>query len=226
MLHTPRALLFDLDGTLVDTAPDLAAALNHTLTLHQHTPLPIARIRPVASYGVRGLIQLGFGLTPQDAAFTPIREQLLAYYRGHLYQHSRLFPGMAAVLAQLAAQQIAWGIVTNKPGWLTAPLLAGLQLTDQAAVVVSGDTCARAKPDPAPVQYACAQLCLAPQTTWYLGDAARDMQAGRAAGCRTIGAAYGYIHPDEQITDWPTDHIIQHPTDILKLLSGSSVPTG
>ena len=219
MQNRPCALLFDLDGTLVDTAPDLAAALNHTLRQHQRAALPVEHIRPVASYGAKGLIQLGFGLTPRDASFASIRTQLLAYYQQHLYEHSRLFPGMAAVLACLAAQQIPWGVVTNKPGWLTGPLLAGLQLADQAAVVVSGDTCAHPKPDPAPVWYACDQLRLAPSVTWYLGDAARDMLAGRAAGCVTIGAAYGYIHPDEQIVDWQADHIIQHPTDILSLLS-------
>ncbi len=218
-LNTPRALLFDLDGTLIDTAPDLAAALNHILARHQRSPLPAAHIRPVASYGAKGLIQLGFGLTPRDAAFVPVREQLLAYYRQHLSEHSRLFPGMTSVLAQLAEQQIAWGVVTNKPAWLTEPLLAGLQLADQAAVIVSGDTCARSKPDPAPILYACEQLRLAPQATWYLGDAARDMLAGRAAGCVTIGAAYGYIHSDEQIADWQADHMIQHPADILNLLS-------
>ncbi len=219
MLNTPRALLFDLDGTLVDTAPDLAAALNHTLVQYQQPPLPLARIRPVVSYGARGLIRLGFGLTPEDAEFTPIREQLLAYYRQHLYQHSSLFPGMQSVLAHLAARQIVWGIVTNKPGWLTEPLLAGLQLTDQVAVIVSGDTCDRPKPDPAPIHYACEQLRLAPQASWYLGDAARDMQAGRAAGCVTVGAAYGYIHPDERIADWSADHLIQRPADILDLLA-------
>ncbi|MEL6721765.1 MAG: phosphoglycolate phosphatase [Pseudomonadota bacterium] len=219
MLNTPHALLFDLDGTLIDTAPDLAAALNHTLMQHQRAPLPIECIRPVASYGAKGLIQLGFQLTPEDTAFDSVREQLLAYYRQHICEHSRLFPGIASVLAHLTEQQIAWGIVTNKPGWLTEPLLAALQLADQAAVIVSGDTCAHAKPHPAPVLYACEQLRLNPQTTWYLGDAARDIQAGRAAGCMTVGAAYGYIHPDEQIADWQADHLIQHPTDILRLLS-------
>jgi phosphoglycolate phosphatase len=219
MLNTPRALLFDLDGTLVDTAPDLAAALNHTLVQHQQPSLPMARIRPVVSHGAQGLIRLGFGLTPEDVAFAPIREQLLAYYYQHLYQHSRLFPGMADVLACLTERQIVWGIVTNKPGWLTEPLLAGLQLTEQAAVIVSGDTCDRPKPDPAPIHYACEQLHLTPQATWYLGDAARDIQAGRAAGCVTVGAAYGYIHPDEQIADWSADHVIQRPADILDLLA-------
>ena len=217
-MSLPQAVLFDLDGTLIDTAPDLAQALNHVLQQQDRTPLPFAQIRPVVSYGALGLIKLGFNRQPGDPEFTALRTELLAYYAQHLSTHSRVFSGIHLVLQHLEVVQIPWGVVTNKPGYLTRPLLAALALDTRAAVIVSGDTCAQSKPHPAPILYACQQLQINPRHAWYIGDADRDITAGRAAGNTTIGAAYGYIHPDESVADWAADHIIQKPLELLRLL--------
>ena len=169
MLHYPKAVLFDLDGTLIDTAPDLANALNAILQQHHQAPLPYRQIRPVVSYGALGLIKLGFDQQPDDPNYPAIRTELLDYYRQHLSQESTLFSGMDEVLGYLEQTQIPWGVVTNKPGWLTNPLMAELELEQRAVVIVSGDTCAQPKPHPASILQACRVLHIAPEHTWYIG---------------------------------------------------------
>jgi phosphoglycolate phosphatase len=214
----PQAVLFDLDGTLADTAPDLAYALNRTLEHYGRDALPYATIRPVASHGGIALIRLGFQMTPDTPEFEERRQFLLQIYAANLYRETRLFPGMAAVLANLETRGIPWGIVTNKPAWLTDPLVAAMQLQHRAGCVVSGDTCPNRKPHPEPVLHACAALSRDPGDTWYIGDAGRDMQAGRAAGCVTVGALYGYLHPEDPPQSWSTDLTIDRPDALLELL--------
>jgi phosphoglycolate phosphatase len=214
----PHAVLFDLDGTLADTAPDLAFALNRTLQHFRRDVLPYEVIRPVVSHGGIALIRLGFGLAPDAPGFEERRQFLLDVYADNLCRETGLFPGMAAVLAGLEAQRIPWGVVTNKPAWLTDPLIVAMQLDRRAGCVVSGDTCARRKPHPDPILHACRLLHSDPCDTWYVGDAGRDMQAGKAAGCITIGALYGYLHPEDPPHTWQTDLTIDQPEQLLDLL--------
>ena len=214
----PEAVLFDLDGTLADTARDLAHALNQTLRHFGRPALPFERIRPVVSHGGIALIRLGFGIPPDDPGFEERRQFLLAVYKDNLCRETALFPGMAAVLSGLDSGRLPWGIVTNKPAWLTDPLIDAMALTQRAGCVISGDTCSNRKPHPEPILHACGLLGCDPGRTWYVGDAGRDMEAGRAAGCVTIGALYGYLHPDDPPATWPTDLTVDTPEQLLRLL--------
>lgn len=217
----PRAILFDLDGTLVDTAPDLAWALNATLQHYDRQPLPYASIRSQVSHGGIALIRLGFGIDTDDPAFETYRQHLLKIYRENISQHSQLFAGMDSLLEYLEQHDIAWGIVTNKPAWLTDPLLEQMQLQQRVGCVVSGDTCAEKKPHPMPVQHACQLLQVEPADTWYVGDAQRDIEAGRAAGCFTIAALFGYIEEDDCVDLWQADLQVSHATDIITLIEAA-----
>lgn len=218
VLQPPKAVLFDLDGTLADTAPDLAYALNQTLRHFDHAELPYATIRPVVSHGGMALIRLGFGIEPETPGFEERRRFLLDVYADNLCRETALFPGMPAVLERLEALDIDWGIVTNKPAWLTDPLIAAMALERRAGCVVSGDTCSQRKPHPEPILHACELLGSNPAQTWYVGDAGRDMQAGRAAGCTTVGALYGYLHPQDPPDDWHSDLNVDHPDQLLALI--------
>jgi len=202
---SPAAVLFDLDGTLADTAPDLAYALNRTLRYFGEPELSYERIRPVVSHGGIALIRLGFGIEPGSPSFEEKRQYLLDVYARNLLRETALFPGIAEGLSHLEDRDIPWGIVTNKPAWLTDPLMAAMQLTQRAGSIVSGDTCTNRKPHPEPILHACAQLRRPPEQTWYIGDAGRDMQAGRTAGCLTVAALYGYLHPEDPPDDWDAD---------------------
>ncbi|HHJ12939.1 MAG TPA: phosphoglycolate phosphatase [Gammaproteobacteria bacterium] len=215
-----RAVLFDLDGTLLDTAPDLAAALNATLALNGRTPLPFEQIRPVVSHGGRALIERGFGISPDAPGFEALRKQLLDLYQANIARETRLFPGMDSVLDTLERSGIPWGVVTNKPGWLTEPLLDALGLRPRAACVVSGDTLDRRKPDPAPLLHACALAGCDPCHTLYVGDAERDIEAGRRAGMPTLAATFGYLLEHEDPADWGADALIHQPADILPYVQG------
>ncbi len=217
-LFKPQAVLFDLDGTLADTAPDLAFALNETLRHFGREPLAYEKIRPVVSHGGIALIKLGFGLQPDDAGFEQLRQHLLEVYRNNVCRETRLFPGMPEVLDALESAGVAWGIVTNKPGWLTDPLVAALGIDTRTPAVVSGDTCERRKPHPDPIHHACTLLNHPAESCWYVGDAGRDMQAGRAAGCLTIGATFGYIHPDDPVAAWDSDLDIADPLELVQLV--------
>lgn len=213
----PHAVLFDLDGTLADTAPDLAQALNETLVHYGMPALPFETIRPVVSHGGIALVRLGFGMQPDEDGFEERRRFLLDVYAGNLCQHTALFPGMQAVLDHLADAGIDWGVVTNKPAWLTDPLMHAMGLDRVAGCIVSGDTCAHRKPHPQPILHACALIECDPHRTWYVGDAGRDMQAGRAAGCTTVGARYGYLHPEDPPEHWLADAMIDRPQQLLDL---------
>ena len=217
-LRKPDAVLFDLDGTLADTAQDLAYALNQTLLHYGQNALPYERIRPVVSHGGIALIRLGFGIEPESPGFEERRQFLLDVYKDNLCRETALFPGMATVLSGLESNRLPWGIVTNKPAWLTDPLIDAMQLGQRAGCVISGDTCARRKPHPQPILHACELLDCEPSRTWYVGDAGRDMEAGRAAGCVTVGALYGYLHPDDPPAAWQSDLNIDNPEQLLDLL--------
>ncbi len=208
-------VLFDLDGTLVDTAPDLAYALNRTLINHGREPLPFEVIRPSVSLGGVAMVKLGFNLDETDPEFTPLRNEFLAIYRDNLSLHSSLFPGMEQVLARLEDMNASWGIVTNKPAWLTNPLMQALQLDTRTDCIVSGDTLEQRKPHPAPLLHACEVLRCMPEETLYVGDARRDIEAGTNAGMMTLVAAYGYIDTAENPQNWGADGLIDSPEEIL-----------
>jgi phosphoglycolate phosphatase len=213
-----RTVLFDLDGTLADTAPDLGHALNTLLAEHHQAVLPYAAIRPVASHGAAALIELGFGIDRHDPRFAPLRERFLELYRSHLTRETRLFPGMPALLDVLPVRDINWGIVTNKPAFLTDPLVEQLGIAADAVCVVSGDTTANRKPHPEPMMHAARLAGSRPEECLYVGDAARDIEAGRAAGMKTLVALFGYIGPNEQPESWGADGMIRTPSDILDWL--------
>jgi phosphoglycolate phosphatase len=212
-------VFFDLDGTLADTAPDLAFALNALLAEHGRAAMPFAAIRPHVSHGATALVRLGFAITPETPEFNPLRERLLEIYQANLVRESRLFPGMEAVLQTLERQNIKWGVVTNKPGWLTRPLLQQLGIHDRAATVVSGDSAARRKPDPEPMFLACREAGVAAEQCLYVGDAERDIEAGRRAGMRTLVALFGYIEANASPQSWGADGYIHEPTEILRWLT-------
>lgn len=220
LLDSPRAILFDLDGTLADTAPDLAAAINRVRMERGLMPTPYQQLRPVASAGARGLIGAAFGLTPENAGYDDLRTAFLDHYESSIATDSRLFEGVAALLAQLREWNIAWGIVTNKAARFTDCLVPQIGL-QHAHCVISGDTTPHAKPHPAPLLEAARRLSLAPKECWYVGDDLRDIQAGRAAGMMTIAAGWGYCG-DLEPTGWEADALLETPLDLLKLIRQSS----
>jgi 2-phosphoglycolate phosphatase len=209
-----KTVLFDLDGTFADTAPDLADALNRTLLANQREALPFERIRPVVSHGGRALIELGFGIKDDDPNFETLRQQLLQFYQSDIARHTQLFPGIENLLADLQRDGLRWGIVTNKPAWLTEPLLATLSLPQAPCSVVSGDTLPQRKPDPAPLLHASAQCECLPAACLYIGDAERDIVAGKRAGMQTMVAGYGYIGENDEPAQWQADSYIDHPQSI------------
>lgn len=213
-----RAVLFDLDGTLLDTAPDMGTALNRLRAEHRQPPLPATAIRPWVSHGSRGLLRLGFAVGPDDAEFIPLRDRFLDLYQTNLASATAPFDGISEVLVQLERRGLPWGIVTNKPGWLTVPLLDRLALLGRAACVVSGDTVGVAKPHPEPLLYACRQIDIEPAACLYVGDAERDIEAARRAGMPALVAGYGYLGAADQPADWGARAVLNRPTALLDWL--------
>ena len=213
-----HAVLFDLDGTLLDTAPDLASALNALLTKNKKSPLPFEEIRKTVSQGGAALTRLGFPEVTDETAFENLRQDLLRIYAESICIDSGLFEEMEDLLNTIENEQVPWGIVTNKPGWLTTPLLQQLDLLDRAACVVSGDTLPHRKPLPDPLLHACKQLGLSPTYTLYIGDDPRDIYAGNAAGMYTCVASYGYIEPSLEIDRWGADFAIASPGELIKFI--------
>ncbi len=220
------AVFFDLDGTLADTAPDLARALNRVLAEEGRPALPYPRIRAEVSRGGTALIRLAFGGTPEDPDFQRRRRRFLDLYAEGLCVETRLFPGIETLLGRLEAAGLRWGIVTNKPAWLTDPLVRRLGLAGRAAAVVSGDTTDERKPHPQPLLHAARVAGADPEASLYVGDDPRDVQAGRAAGMRTLGALYGYVHPDEDPARWGADGLVHAPAEILKWVLRDGVQAG
>ena len=213
-----KAVLFDLDGTFADTAPDLAAALNQVLSEEGKPTLPFEIIRPVVSHGGIALIKLGFKFSEQHIEFERLRLRLLEIYENNINTLTTVFDGIETLLETLEAKQIAWGIVTNKPGWLTDPLMEQMGYSSRAATIVSGDTTEERKPHPEPLFYACREIDILPAECLYVGDAERDIIAGNAAGMVTLTALFGYIEPNDTPENWGANAMISHPKDIEKYL--------
>lgn len=211
-----KTVLFDLDGTLADTAPDLANALNHVLEKHHYEPLPYEKIRPIVSHGGMALVTLGFGADHPE--FDIFYKELLAHYLENIANETTLFPGMDELLVELEKENISWGVVTNKPGWLTEPLLEALNLTSRAIAIVSGDTLDERKPHPAPLLHACQQAGSKAEECIYVGDAARDIEAGNRAGMLSLVALFGYIADSDTPNEWGAHSLIDSPQAIIHLI--------
>jgi N-acetyl-D-muramate 6-phosphate phosphatase len=215
-LPAPRAVLFDLDGTLADTAPDLAAAVNWMRTERGLEPTPYALLRPTASHGARGMIGAAFGLAPGDEGFEELRDQWFARYQSAMAVHSTLFDGVADLLDGITAAGMAWGIVTNKSARFTDPLVPMIGLA-HAGCVISGDTTPHSKPHPAPLLEAARRLGIDPAHCWYVGDDQRDVEAGRAAGMVTVACNWGYCGAIDPAT-WGADYQLDTPRHLLRTL--------
>ncbi|MCR5864001.1 HAD-IA family hydrolase [Aquincola sp. J276] len=214
-IHT---VLFDLDGTLIDSAPDLAGAVNSLRERKGLAPVPYARLRPMVGTGARGMIGAAFGLQPGDEGFDALRDEFLALYERNLLQHTRVFEQMVPVLDALDVAGLRWGIVTNKAERFTLPVVQGLGLDVRAGAVVCGDTTPHAKPHPAPLLEAARRIGADPSACVYVGDDLRDVQAGRAAGMATLAAAWGYLGQGDAIGSWGADGLIDMPGELLKWL--------
>jgi N-acetyl-D-muramate 6-phosphate phosphatase len=211
-----RTVLFDLDGTLIDTAPDMANALNLLLAEEGKPSLPYANIRPVVSNGSEALVKLGFGESPPE--LDRLKQRYLDIYQAHLCVDSKLFDGMAELLRHIEQHNMNWGVVTNKPGWLTEPLMQQMGLAQRAATIVSGDTTLNRKPHPEPMFHACVRAGSEPAQCIYIGDAQRDIEAGNNAGMQTVVAMYGYISKQDDTRKWNATYHISRPDEILALL--------
>jgi len=213
-----RAVLFDLDGTLADTAGDLAGALNRLRAEHGLAALPLEIARPHTSSGARGLLKVGFDLDPDDGRYLDMRARFLDLYEQALCVHTQLFAGVAELLGELEQRSIAWGIVTNKPKRFTDPLIRLLQLHARAACVVSGDTTAKPKPAPDPLLHAAALIGIGPASCLYVGDDLRDVQGARAAAMPVFAAGWGYLGTEGRPASWGADAVLDHPLDVLRYL--------
>lgn len=211
-------LLFDLDGTLIDSAPDLAGAANDLRAHHGLPPLPHAQLRPMVGTGARGMVGVAFGVLPDDPRFAELRDAFLARYAERLLEQTQVFAAMAPVLDTLDAAGLRWGIVTNKAMRFAAPLVDGLGLSARAAVVIAGDSTPHAKPHPAPLLEAARRIGVAPAACVYIGDDHRDIVAGQAAGMATLAAAWGYLGQGEPVHAWGADGVLSSPAELLQWL--------
>lgn len=214
-----RAVLFDLDGTLVDSAPDLAGATNDMLAVRGLPAVPFEQLRPMVGAGARGMMGVAFGITPQDAAFADLRTEFFDRYEARLLQATHPFDGVPDLLAGLSEAGLRWGIVTNKIERFALPLARGMGWEGVAAAVVGGDTTGHAKPHPAPLLEAARRSGVAPQHCVYVGDDVRDIQAGKAAGMPTVAVRWGYLGQGEPIEAWGADVIFDRPSELLHWLS-------
>lgn len=218
VLQGVQAVLFDLDGTLIDSAPDLGGAADEMRVGRGWPSLPPSHYRPHAGSGARGMLQVAFGITPEHADYETLREEFYRVYEARLTLHTRPFDEVPALIDALEAHGLAWGVVTNKAHRFADPLVAAMPLLGRAATVVCGDTTPHAKPHPAPLLEAARRLGVAPHCCVYVGDDERDMLAGRSAGMRTLAAGYGYLGPLATTEHWPADARILSPLQLLKCL--------
>ena len=219
MISTVQAVLFDLDGTLIDSAPDLAGAANELRAAHGLPALPYELFRPMVGAGARGMLSVAFDLGPQHERFIELRDDFLRRYEQRMTHETRIFDAVLPVLEVLEQRRRPWGIVTNKAARFTDPLVRSLGLQLRAAAVVAGDTTPHSKPHPAPLLEAARRVGFTPEQCMYVGDDVRDVQAGRAAGMTTVVAGWGYLGPGEPIEAWGADNVIQSPTELLNLLA-------
>lgn len=213
-----KALLLDLDGTLLDTAPDMVGALNRLLDSLGKPPVEYELARQFVSRGAAGMLHIGLGLNAEDAQFAKMRQAFLDCYEQQVCVETKPFEGMLEVLEYCEQRQIVWGIVTNKPTFLTTPILRQLGLDSRSAITVCGDTLAVAKPHPAPLLHCTTLLQLAASDCLYVGDDERDIQAGTAAGMHTAAAQWGYIQTNTDIDAWQPDYIVRTPQGLLTLM--------
>lgn len=214
-----QAVLFDLDGTLIDSAPDLAGAGNDMRLARGMPALPLEHFRPMVGAGARGMVGKALDVGPHDERFTALRDEFLQRYEARMTRETRIFAGMEPLLTQLLALGLPWGIVTNKATRFTEPLVRALGLHVAAAALVCGDTTPHSKPHPAPLLEAAARMGKAARSCLYVGDDLRDVQAGRAAGMTTIVAAWGYLGAGEPVDAWGADHVIDSPHELLNILA-------
>jgi phosphoglycolate phosphatase len=214
------AVLFDLDGTLIDSAPDLASAANALLADHDRPPLPYTALRPHAGSGARGMLQAAFGLRPGDAAYDSLREAFLLHYEARMLEQTALYPAVLPVLAALDALALPWAIVTNKALRYAEPSAHALGLLPRARALVAGDSTPHTKPHPAPLLEAARRIGQDPRRCVYVGDDPRDVRAGRAAGMATLAAAWGYLGVEVPPAAWGADRVLDHPAELLQWLQG------
>jgi 2-phosphoglycolate phosphatase len=212
-----RAVLFDLDGTFADTAPDLGYAVNQMRIARGLSPVPDEKTRPVTSSGARGLLGAGFGITPDHADYPAMRDEFLAIYEANLCRETRLFDGMAELIEILESRGLTWGIVTNKAERFAVPLMQRLGYGTRTACIIGGDTTGKTKPHPEPLYAAARAIGIEPEHCLYVGDDERDIQAGRAAGMKTVAVRYGYLNGSDPAS-WGADGVVNRPTEILSLL--------
>ena len=210
-----KAVLFDFDGTLADTAPDLGYALNRQRIARGLPELSIAQIRPQASAGSRGLLDLGFNIKPGDSDYEAMRDEFLYFYAQRLCHDTRLFPGVRELVDQLEARNLPWGIVTNKPARFARPLIQMLGLAQRIDCIMCGDETSYTKPHPQPLLIASNKMAISPAECIYVGDDIRDVQASLAAGMRPVIARYGYLGNDQAPEDWGASHLIDRPEELL-----------
>ena len=218
MTNARTIVLFDLDGTLIDSAPDLAGAANDMRTARGLPALPLSTLRQMVGSGARGMVGTAFDVAPGDSEYDALREEFLQRYEGRMTQATHVFPAVVGLLERLRHHGIAWGIVTNKATRYAEPIVAALGLQGPAATLVCGDTTPHAKPHPAPLLEAARRIGVEPAHCLYVGDDLRDVQAGRAAGMATVAVSWGYLGAGEPIEAWGADHLIDEPGQLLTLL--------
>lgn len=219
MQRSIRAILFDLDGTLIDSAPDLGAAADQMRVARGMPSLPMADYRPYAGSGARGMLRVAFGMQPEDAEFPAMREEFFQNYERRMTQDTTVFDGVSDMLARIVARELHWGVVTNKSKRFTEPLSRQMALFASAGAVVSGDTTPHAKPHPEPLFEAARRIGVDPQDCVYVGDDERDIIAGKAAGMHTVAAVYGYLGEKQSVAHWEADDVINSPHELLKRLN-------